>query len=187
METLSGQLLVAAPELLDPNFARTIVLMVEHTDQGALGLVVNRPSEKSLAELWREVAEGECENDRPIHIGGPVPGPLMALHGAADLAELTVCNGVYFSAKNDNLDRLVRRADVPLKVFVGHSGWGPGQLENEMEMGGWIVAGGSASIVFSDSDATWDQLIADCGGGRRSGRVAKMLDIRNIPPDPTVN
>ena len=56
-------MLVAVPELLDPNFAQTIVLMIEHTDQGALGLVVNRPSEKSLAELWREVAEGECEND----------------------------------------------------------------------------------------------------------------------------
>ena len=77
MESLEGQLLVATPQLMDPNFARTLVLLIQHTDEGALGVVVNRPLGKTIQELWREVGSAPCHSRQPIYLGGPVPGPLM--------------------------------------------------------------------------------------------------------------
>jgi putative transcriptional regulator len=187
MKSLEGHFLIASPGLLDPNFAQTIVLMIQHNEQGALGLIVNRPSSKTLAELWQEVGDEPCSSDRSVYLGGPVPGPLMALHGAADLAELDVCEGVYFSARKELLDQLVQRDDVPLKVFVGHAGWAPGQLEKELEVGGWITAPAGTSEVFSPAGSTWQHLLERHGPQPKPGCVAEMLDIRRVPPDPSVN
>jgi len=182
MESLEGKFLIAAPELLDPNFVRTVVLMVQHNEQGALGLVVNRPSSKTVRELWSEVGEEPCENEQPVHLGGPVAGPLMAIHGLGGLAEIDVADNIFFAARKENLDRLVLCDDVPLKLFVGHSGWGPGQLEKEMEMGGWFTAPAAPEFVFNDDPDVWSQLLR-----RRDSRVAAMLNIRTQPTDPSMN
>jgi putative transcriptional regulator len=187
MNSLEGRFLIASPDLLDPNFARTVVLMVQHNEQGALGLIVNRPSSKSLAELWREVGEKPCRSEQPVYLGGPVPGPLMAIHGAADLGELDVCEGVYFSARKELLDQLVQRDDVPLKVFVGHAGWAPGQLEKELELGGWLTVPAKSAEAFSPVGSTWQHLLAMHGPTPKSAGVAELLNIRRVPPDPSVN
>ncbi len=182
MESLEGRLLIAAPELLDPNFVRSVVLMVQHNEQGALGLVLNRPTNKELCQLWADVGDEPCNSKGPVYLGGPVPGPIMAVHAVPDLAELEVLEGVFFAARKDHLDKLVLHTDIPYKVFVGHSGWGPGQLENELKLGGWLTAPATIQDVFHDGDDLWTRLVK---GGRTS--LPEILRIKEVPIDPSMN
>ncbi len=182
MESLEGQLLLASPQLVDPNFVRTVVLLVQHNDEGAFGLVINRPTGKTVQELWKQVGESPCENRQPVHLGGPVSGPLMAIHAADGLAEMEIIEGVYFAAKKQNLDELVRR-EVPFKVFVGHSGWGPGQLEGEIEQGAWRVLPAKQADVFDPADDLWQRLMQRA----LTGILPEMLGIKHVPPDPSLN
>lgn len=183
MASLAGHLLVASQNLLDPNFAKSVVLLVQHTDEGALGLVVNRPISKSVQDLWREVGGGPCANTQPVYLGGPVPGPLMAVHRQQSLAEVQIIPGLFFSASKQNLDTLVMRPDPALKIFIGHSGWGPGQLDQEMDQGAWLTTPSTPESVFFDSSELWATV------SRLIGRsmMQSMLHIKNLPDDPTVN
>ena len=183
MDSLQGHFLVASPQLGDPNFVQTVVLMVEHTPQGALGLVLNRPTGKTIGELMAEVGSSDVDSARPVHIGGPVSGPLMSLHTHRPLAEVEVIAGVYLSAKKENLDRLVQRDDEGLKLFVGHSGWGPGQLDREMEEGAWLTTPATAESVFHPDADLWNLVCKQIG----SDLLRETLGIREFPTDPTVN
>lgn len=182
MESLEGHLLIAAPELLDPNFVRSVVLMVQHNEQGALGLILNRPTSKQLQQLWADVGDEPCHSSGPVYLGGPVPGPIMAIHAIPDLAELEVLEGVFFAAKKDHLDKLVLRTDLPCRVFVGHAGWGPGQLESELKLGGWLTAPATMQDVFHDDEDLWERLVKR---GRKP--LPEILQITRVPPDPSVN
>ena len=183
MASLAGHLLVASQNLLDPNFVKTVVLLVQHTDQGALGVVVNRPISKNVQDLWREVGGGPCTNTQPVFMGGPVPGPLMAVHREKSLAEMQIIPSLFFSASKQNLDALVMRPDPALKIFIGHSGWGPGQLDQELDQGAWLTTPSNPDLVFFDSSDLWATV------SRLIGRemMQSMLHIKNIPDDPTVN
>jgi putative transcriptional regulator len=185
MESYQGHFLVAAPQLLDPNFAKSLVLLIEHDAEGAFGVVVNRPVAKTLQELWREVGSAPCNSRRPVHLGGPVPGPLLALHTNAALAEAEPIAGVFLSAKKQHLDSLVLD-DSPqenYKIFIGHAGWGAGQLEEELRQGAWHVTPAAAELIFSADDDLWAEVF------RRLGRsiFQSILDVKELPPDPTVN
>jgi putative transcriptional regulator len=183
MESLEGQLLVASPQLLDPNFARSLVLLIQHNQEGAFGLVVNRPITKTIQELWREVGSAPCKSRQPIYLGGPVPGPLMALHDKRPLAEREVVPGVLFAAKKPHLDQLVLSEEPAYKVFVGHSGWGAGQLENELHQGAWRTLPATAEYVFSTDDTLWETVFREIG----HELLKSMLHVKDLPPDPTVN
>ena len=183
MESLEGHLLLASPQLSDPNFAHAVVLLIQHNDDGALGLVLNRPTSKTVAELWQQVGEGACPSQQPVHLGGPVSGPLMALHTIDDLAELEVLRGVFFAAKKPHLDALVSQDEELYKVFIGHAGWGPGQLEGEIEQGAWQSTPATAVDVFDDADDLWQRLLH-----RAQGAVLPaLLKIKHVPPDPSMN
>ncbi len=183
MASLAGHFLVASQNLMDPNFVRSVVLLVQHTDQGALGVVLNRPIGKSVQDLSREVGGGPCTNTQPVYLGGPVPGPLMAVHSQDSLGEVQIIPGLFFSASKQNLDALVMRPEPTLKIFIGHSGWGPGQLDAELEQGAWLTAPSTPELVFFDSSELWVSV------SRLIGRemMQSMLHIKNIPDDPTVN
>jgi putative transcriptional regulator len=184
MESLAGRFLLASAQLLDPNFVQTVVLMIEHNAEGALGVVINRPTDKPIQDLWAQVGAPPCDNQQPCFVGGPVAGPIMALHDSADLAEIEVVSGVFFAARKENLDQLVRRADGLLRLFVGHSGWGPGQLEKELEENAWRVLPATADQVFDEQcEDLWDRLW-------KSPAAAPLLDIlkiKQIPPDLSMN
>jgi putative transcriptional regulator len=183
MASLAGHFLVASQSLMDPNFVRSVVLLVRHTEEGSLGVVVNRPISKSVQDLWREVGGGPCTNTQPVYLGGPVPGPLMAVHGVESLGEAEVIPGLFFSASKQNLDALVARPDCMLKVFVGHSGWGPGQLDQELNQGAWLTTPSTPELVFFDTSEMWVTI------SRIIGRemLQSMLHIKNIPDNPTMN
>ena len=90
MKSLQGQLLIASPKLFDPNFFRSVILLVQHGENGALGLVLNRPLEMTIANAWEQVSEMPCEATGFLHQGGPCDGPLMVLHTDASIPEMPV-------------------------------------------------------------------------------------------------
>jgi len=183
MKSLEAHLLVASPQLLDPNFVKTVVLLIQHTDQGALGVVINRPTSKTVEELWKEVGDAPCDSRQPVHLGGPVSGPLMAVHTDHSLAEVEILPGVFFAARKENLDQLVLQDGQASKVFIGHAGWGPGQLENEIEVGGWLITPATAEYIFYDGDDLWEEVLEQIG----SSTLSSMLDIKHVPEDPSMN
>jgi putative transcriptional regulator len=183
MPSYAGHFLVASPHLLDPNFARAVVLLVQHNEEGALGMIINRPVDKTVQDLWREIGGGPCQSTEPVYLGGPVPGPLMAVHRSESLAELEILPGVFFCASKPNLDALVERTGEPLKIFVGHSGWGPGQLDNELQQGAWLTTPATVELIFYDSGYVWDAVKSQIG----RGMLQEMLRPKEVPDDPSVN
>ena len=121
--SLEGQLLVASPELNDPNFAHSVVLMIHHNDEGAFGLVLTQATNVTVAQVWGKVSESKCRAIDAIHRGGPVDGPLMALHGNPEIGGNDVLPGVYYTVAAEHLDRLITHNAQPAKYFVGYSGW----------------------------------------------------------------
>jgi len=163
--SLAGQLLVAMPELDDPNFARTVVFMLRHDADGAMGLVVNRPiGDIPLATLLEEtggVGTGATGTVR-LHAGGPVaPAQLFVLHtdDYAASGTLHVGPGLALTRQPDILRALAARAGPRRAVFaLGYAGWGPGQLEGEISAGAWVNAASDEGILFDDADHTkWDR------------------------------
>ncbi|TWT31445.1 YqgE/AlgH family protein [Blastopirellula retiformator] len=184
MQSLQGQLLIASPHLPDPNFLRTVVLMVQHDDEGALGLVLTRPTELTMAAMWQEVAEEEIEDESPVFLGGPVQGPLMALHAYKAAGEIEVLPGVYFSSDKDHLETLVRQSIEPKRLFIGYSGWGQHQLEAEMDAGGWLLLPADAELVFTtDVDRLWKDVTSKIG----SDIMRSTLHLKGMPTDPNLN
>lgn len=183
MKSLAGHLLVASPHLLDPNFVRTVVLMIHHTEQGAFGVVLNRPADNSIKELWTQVAETPCETDDHVNVGGPVSGPLMAIHTDPDLSELEILPGLYFAAQRDHLEKLVGQTLRPFRVFVGHSGWAGGQLEGELEQGSWLTTPATIDYVFFKEPDLWKHVSQRIG----EELLASMLRIKHIDHDVSNN
>ncbi len=183
MDSLKGHFLVASPHLADPNFVRTVVLLIHHNEEGAFGVVLNRPAQSTVQELWEKVGAGPCDSDQRVHVGGPVPGPLMAVHGDASAAEMEIVPGVYFAAQRENLEKLVGQQAHPYRLFVNHSGWGGGQLENELKQGAWLTLPATVEFVFADHLELWKMVTYRIG----SAFWAASLGIRHLPDDPSLN
>jgi putative transcriptional regulator len=179
MDSTRGQLLIAGPGLVDPNFFRTVVLIVEHSADGALGLVLNRPSETSVGEAVSELDE-LLDPDEPLYIGGPVqPSSLIIVADFEDSedAALIAFDDVGVVAGGADQDPpAVKQA----RAFVGHSGWGPGQLDSEIERGDWILEPALREDAFTEEPlGLWESVLTRKGGSY--ALVARM------PPDPSVN
>jgi putative transcriptional regulator len=180
MESLQGHLLIAGPGLVDPNFWRTVVLVGEHSDEGALGVVLNRSSETSVEEAVPELAV-LAEGMGAVHVGGPVqPSAVVVLADFAepDDASALVLDSVGFLPSDVEPESLgeLRRA----RVYVGYAGWGPGQLDDELEEGSWIVEPAVPDDVFTnDPEGLWSAVL------RRKGGPFSVLAA--MPPDPSLN
>jgi putative transcriptional regulator len=181
MESVRGQLLIAGPMLLDPNFWRTVLLVIEHTDEGALGVVLNRPSETSVVEAVSQLDE-LVGPDEPVFVGGPVqPSSVIVIAEFKDPSDAAVIafediGIIGTGASLDDLAAGVRR----VRAFVGHAGWGPGQLDGELERGDWIVEAARADDAFAaDPQELWVSVLT-----RKGGSYALLA---RMPPDPSVN
>jgi putative transcriptional regulator len=182
MSSLKGHLLIAAPQLTDPNFSRTVVLLLEHGDEGAFGVVLNRPSDTTVKEVWEQVGQEPTQSVEPINVGGPVPGPLMALHDSELLSEAEVFPGVHRSMQRDMLDQLVR-GPAEFKLFSGYAGWGSGQLEAELSAGGWITRQANTDYIFYHHDDLWERVTKDI----TDEVLRPVLKATHVPQDPSCN
>jgi putative transcriptional regulator len=181
MESARGQLLIAGPSLLDPNFWRTVVLVVEHTEEGALGLVVNRPSETTVADSVPELGE-LVDLDEPLFVGGPVaPSAVIVLAEFEDPSDAALISFDAIGVLSTDAPIEQRAAGVRRgRAFVGHAGWGPEQLDAELERGDWILEPARGEDAFAERPLElWPGVLERKGGSY--ALVARM------PPDPSVN
>jgi putative transcriptional regulator len=181
MDSVRGQLLVAGPSLLDPNFWRTVVLVVEHTEEGALGLVLNRPSETNVGEAVPQLGEMLDASER-LFIGGPVqPSAVIVLAQFEDPtdAALLAFDDVGVLGTGPSSEDLSVGVRVG-RAFLGHAGWGPGQLDGELERGDWILEPARLGDAFADeAKELWSEVLTRKGGSY--ALVARM------PADPSMN
>ena len=177
VESLQGQLLISSPLLHDPNFRRTVVLMTHHDDEGAMGLVLSRPSEIRVADAVPELADLAGTDDL-VYVGGPVqPEAVVVLIEHESEPDLPIVGNIAFMSAGADVDELNA---VRTRVFAGYSGWGPGQLENELEESSWIVVPAEPDDAFaSDPDELWRAVLHRKGG--------KFALIATMPYDPKLN
>jgi putative transcriptional regulator len=185
MKSLRGRLLIAAPGLTDPNFHRTVVLIAAHAETGALGLILNRETETDFSDVWRRISSEPCVRTEKLRHGGPVAGSLMALHDRRPMADILVAEGLYVATELAAMESLAASAEGRVLFYAGHSGWGPGQLEDELAEGSWLLAPASAEHVFDSWDASSLWKTAATVAGRRE--VHSLVEPRHIPEDPRAN
>ncbi|MEW6544954.1 MAG: YqgE/AlgH family protein [Nitrospirota bacterium] len=179
-----GIFLVATPALRDPNFRQTVVLLCEHGPEGALGVVVNRPTGMLVAEALPQIPVLEGQGHL-LYSGGPVqPNHVLILYRLAQEPANThhVFDGVYLGGDMNALERVLTSPSGPdaFRAYMGYSGWGPGQLENEMKTGSWITLPADPSVVFEkDPSRIWPDILLSLG---------KPLDLyAEMPFDPNLN
>ena len=168
---MTGQLLIAMPNMADPRFARTVIYLCAHSDEGAMGLVINKPMPQitfvDLLEQLEIETEGTIE-DQMVHFGGPVEsGRGFVLHSGEFQREGTmmVDDVVGLTATIDIL-RAIAAGEGPAKhlLALGYAGWGPGQLDGEIQANGWLHAPADDAILFDhDLSTKWERSIAKLG------------------------
>lgn len=181
VESLRGMLLFSTPALFDPNFRRTVVLVAEHGEDGAMGLVLNRPSETTVEEAVPELAD-VAGADSPVFVGGPVqPQAVLVLAEFDEPAEAAsvVFGAIGFARADGNLDDLARTTRRA-RVFAGYSGWSPGQLEAELEEDSWLVEPVDDIDLLADPDQDFFRAALETKGG--SYRILALM-----PDDPRLN
>ena len=181
VDSTRGQLLIAGPSLEDPNFWRTVVLVVEHNEDGALGLVLNRPSETTVGEVVPQLAE-LVDPAEEVLVGGPVqPGSVIVLADfqEPEAAALIAFDGVGVMGSDAEPADLVTRVRTA-RAFAGYAGWGPGQLDGEVERGDWILEPARVHDAFSTSPRElWVDVLS-----RKGGSYALLA---RMPEDPSTN
>lgn len=190
MESAQGFALVASPYLTDPHFLRSVVYILRHDQEGAIGLILNRPTHTTIGQLLGQASGEEFENERPIYYGGPVEGPLMLLQECTQGDEPSI-----FIASDQEriLDICHPDRDVPAghpehcagdyRVFDGYAGWAPEQLDDELREGGWLVWQIQPSQIFEDCEDLWQTAIRQIGRDILSGGI----DFSKMQGDPANN
>jgi putative transcriptional regulator len=179
MENLMGSLLVANGSLMDPNFRRTVIVITDHGEQGAVGLVLNRPAPVTVAEATPSLAP-LVEPGTPIFVGGPMQPEaalVLADFESFDLDGRIVIGSIGLLASySGEGEAAIKRA----RVFAGYAGWGPGQLEAETEEDSWIIEDAYPQDIFTDEPTKlWSSVLARKGGSYR------LLSL--MPEDPSNN
>jgi putative transcriptional regulator len=181
VDSLKGQLLLASPALFDPNFRRAVVLVTEHNEEGAAGLVLNRCSETAVAEALPDLVPLVADDDR-VYVGGPVQQSavlVLARFDDPDAAAVLVVDDVGFVPGDGDFE-LLAGITRQARVFAGYTGWGPGQLESELEERSWMVEAADGRDLFTEPEIDlWSAVLRDKGG---VFRVVAMM-----PDDPSQN
>lgn len=172
-EAFRATLLLSMPQLQDPNFARTVVLLCDYGPDGAFGLVLNRPTEMPASAMVRLDPPVTRGNDLPLWIGGPVEPErgwiLLAEEPPADFKSIR--DGLYLSTSQTILREVLEANPAPrARVIAGYAGWGPGQLDEELAQSSWLMSDVDLDLVFdTPADAMWEAAI------RRMGADPSML------------
>ena len=177
-----GILLIADPFLRDPNFMRSVVFMCEHKDEGSFGFVLNRKYDQFLGEL----ITGLNDLEWPVYYGGPVQvDSIHFLHQSPHLIPggVEVIDGIFWGGDFEMVIELIKTGELKkgdIRFFIGYSGWGQGQLDEEMKIKSWITGEGTRKLIFNVTiDSTWKEALKQLGG-----EYAQMV---NYPIDPQLN
>jgi putative transcriptional regulator len=177
-----GLLLISDPFLKDPNFMRTVILLCEHQQEGSFGFVLNRPYDQPLGELITDLQGTTI----PVYYGGPVQvDTVHFLHRRPDLVPggFEVTDGIFLGGDFEEVVELLKKGKLKttdIRFFIGYSGWGEGQLENELKEKSWITREGTRQLVFhQQAEMIWKVALKDLGG--------EYAQMPNYPIDPQLN
>ena len=172
-EAFRAALLLSMPQLQDPNFSRTVVLLCDYGPEGAFGLVLNRPTDMAASTMVRLEPPVAGGNDLPLFIGGPVePERGWILLGSEPPADFKLIrDGLYLSTSQALLRDVLEATPAPrARIIAGYAGWGPGQLDEELAQSSWLMSDVDLDLVFdTPADAMWETAI------RRMGADPSML------------
>ena len=168
---LTNQFLIAMPGMADPNVAQTVTFVCEHSERGALGIVINRPLDMTLGEVFEQLGLESSDVEqtrRPVLRGGPVQvdrGFVLHTPGGSWDSTLPVSDRVHLTTSRDILDAMAAgEGPESALMALGYAGWGPGQLEHEMEDGSWLVLPYDEAFAFpSDVAGLWERALARLG------------------------
>ncbi len=169
---LTGKLLIAMPGMGDPRFAGAVVLLCAYSDEGAMGLIVNKPvPEMSMRDLFEQLdlTQEGAPNRAPLYFGGPVEtGRGFVLHTEeyrSGLSSLKIGAGFAMTATQDILEDIAAdRGPRAALVALGYSGWGPGQLEGEIAQNGWLIGEANEALVFeTGAEKIWARALKELG------------------------
>ncbi len=180
MPSLTGQLLVASPGLHDPNFRRTVVLVTEHSGEGAAGLVLNRPTEAEVSDVVPQL-ESLVDDGDLVYMGGPVqPNGVLVLGEFLDPTDAAVPLFGSLGFPSLELPEEVLPLTTRRRIFAGYAGWGSGQLEDELAREDWILEEAQNDDAFTEApDELWADVL------RRKGGIYEL--VARMPEDPSVN
>ncbi len=177
-----GSLLISDPFLQDPNFMRTAILVCEHLPEGSFGFVLNRPYEKPVGDVVAEL-EGI---DFPVFYGGPVqPNTLHFIHSVPDIIpdSVRVAEGIYWGGRLEDIMENIKLQKITpeqIRFYIGYSGWGEGQLDDEIASRSWIITPANHQLVFhSEPELIWRDALKTMGG--------EYQQMVNYPIDPQLN
>lgn len=168
MKALAPGFLIAMPQLLDPNFQKTVVLMLEHGESGSMGLVINRQANLTFQELGKsqELEVSPHRFGERLFVGGPVESYRgFVLHDSQAIDEKAeVLPGLFLSVTSDALETLLKDEGATLRFCLGYAGWGPGQVEHELQQGSWLFTEASRDgVLVSDPEQIWEEVIKSMG------------------------
>ncbi len=184
MRFLKGHLLIASPSLTSSFFSRTVILMLDHSEEGAAGVVINRPTEATVADIAETVFSEPFDWDKALNLGGPVSGPLMVLHEVEDLSDQEIFPGLYNAVEVSKVREVIMGRTEPSMIIANYAGWGPGQLEGEFGVDSWLTLPATRDHVFwTGTKELWDVVV----GAINSRKLSEFLGLRDLPADPNLN
>lgn len=178
MNSLAGHLLIASPYLSDGNFFRSVVLIVSHDDEHAFGLLLNRPGHATLCDAWEKITGDRCDQEIPVRTGGPLDGTLMVLHQFIEHSDAAITSDIHLSSSWESVTDLIQSGSDELVPVSGYSGWGPSQLDQELDVGGWMTLPATPEIVFADPSDQWQLSTRHVGDEIMGG-----VPMRHAPKD----
>ena len=166
---LAPTLLLSMPQMLDENFERTVVLLCDHSAEGAFGLILNRPTTAAAAEAVAFDPPLESHHGPLLWTGGPVEpqrGWILLGESVDAEAHTEIAPGIYLSTSIELLRRVIQVTPARTRVLTGYAGWGPGQLDHELASSAWLTVDVDPTLIFdTPADQMWDQAIRRLGAG----------------------
>ena len=179
---LDGHLLIATPRIDDPWFSRSVVLVLDDSEDGTFGVILNRPTRRTVSQLWEKVSEDPCDNQLPVHVGGPDNGAVVVLHTDESAADAPILPGVFLSVEKQKVERIIQQEKVPQRLSLGTASWDAQQLEAELAEGDWLVLQATKGLVFTEPENQWREAIREFGL-----RFFRSIGVKHIPDDASVN
>lgn len=177
-----GSFLIATSGLSDTTFEQSVVFILQNNELGTFGAILNRPVNPELASTWRQ-ATGLNFDGRSVVNGGPIGGPVLALHSHKSIAEVEISDGVCLSVDSQAFKTLAEGGDLPYRIVLGLAGWQPDQLADEMNRGLWYHLKVDPCHVFDDPGSMWSTFTRNYG----FLSLQSMVDSRLIPENPFLN
>lgn len=180
--TMQGTLLVASDRLNGSKFERSVVLLMQNDKRGTFGVALNKPANESVRNAWKEITGSE-DFDEAIVAGGPLQGPVFALHQVPSLSDVEMPGGLHVSAQVEKLQQLMDQYESPYRIYVGVAGWQPGQLDTELDSGFWYTLPLDIATIFDDPEWMWEMCIQEYG----RQQIADIIGVDDLPDDPSLN